>query len=124
MTIRNLFIIGAIIIFFSGVGTVLAPDLMFEMWGVTSDPAGLIMTRLGGALEIGLGVILWFARNSESNEARRAILIGGLVTYGLLFIIMLSSQLSGDLNVTGWLNVALYLLLTLGFAYFVFRKRY
>jgi hypothetical protein len=93
------------------------------MWGVTAEPVGLIMTRLGGALEIGLGVILWFARNSGSNEARRAVVIGGFVTYGLLFIIMLLSQLSGVLNVYGWLNVALYLLLTLGFVYFLFGKK-
>jgi hypothetical protein len=123
MTIRNLLIISAIIIFISGVGTVLAPELMFDMWGVTADPVGLIMTRLGGALEIGLGVILWFARNSGSNEARRAIVVGGFVTYSLLFILMLISQLSGVLNVYGWLNVALYLLLTLGFAYFLFGRK-
>lgn len=123
MTIKNLFIVGAIIIFVSGVGTVIAPELMFDMWGMTADPAGLILTRLGGALEIGLGVILWFARNSGPNEARRAIVIGGFVTYGLMFIVMLISQLSGGVNISGWLNVALYLLLTLGFAYFLFLKK-
>ena len=95
---------------------------MFDMWGTKSNQAGLIITRLSGALEIGLGVILWLARNAGASETRRAIVIGGFITYTLFVIIMLSN-ISGDLNMLVWLNIAAYLLLALGFGYFALVKR-
>ena len=122
MTTRNFFIIAALIIFLSGLGSVVYPQIMFDMWGTNSNQAGLIITRLSGALEIGLGLILWLARNAADGETRRAILIGGLVTYTLFFIIMMFN-IAGVSSAFVWLNIALYLLLALGFAYFTFMKR-
>ena len=73
-------------------------------------------------MEIGLGVTLFLARNSGANEARRAIVIRGFITYVPFFITMLLN-ISGDLNAFVWLNIALYLLLALGIGYFAILKR-
>ena len=45
-----------------------------------------------------------------------------LIADGLGFVVMLRAQVAGGMNVMGWTAVGLYLLLTLGFAYFYFVK--
>jgi hypothetical protein len=122
MTIRNFFIVSAIIIFLSGVVSILSPQMMFDAWGTTSNQAGLIITQLSGALEVGLGLMLWIARNAGASVARRAMVIGGFLTYILFFVIMMFN-LSSELSAVVWLNIALYLLLALGFGFFAFIKK-
>jgi hypothetical protein len=95
---------------------------MFDAWGTESNQAGLIITQLSGALEIGLGVILWLSRNEGVGNARKAILLGGFITYSLFFIIMLFN-ISSELSVVVWANIAVYLLLALGFGFFTFVKK-
>jgi hypothetical protein len=56
------------------------------------------------------------------TEEHRAIVIGGFITYSLFVIIMLFS-ISGALSGFVWLNIALYLLLALGFGYFTLVKQ-
>lgn len=122
MTIRNFFIVSAVIILLSGVVSVLYPQLMFDAWGTESNQAGLIITQLSGALEIGLGLILWLSRNEGVSKARRAIVLGGFITYSLFFIIMLIN-ISGVSSAAVWANIVLYLLLALGFGFFAFLKK-
>ena len=122
MTIRNFFIISAIIIFLSGLVSILSPQLMFDAWGTASNQAGLIITQLSGALEVGFGVILWISRNEEVSNARKAIALSGFITYSLFFFIMLFN-ISSELSATVWANIAVYLLLALGFGLFTFLKK-
>jgi len=122
MTTRNFFIVSAVIILLSGVVSVLYPQLMFDAWGTESNQAGLIITQLSGALEIGLGLILWLSRNEGVSKARRAIVLGGFITYSLFFIIMLIN-ISGVSSAAVWANTVLYLLLALGFGFFAFLKK-
>jgi hypothetical protein len=122
MTTRNFFIVSAVIILLSGVVSVLYPQLMLDAWGTESNQAGLIITQLSGALEIGLGLILWLSRNEGVSKARRAIVLGGFITYSLFFIIMLIN-ISGVSSAAVWANIVLYLLLALGFGFFAFLKK-
>jgi hypothetical protein len=122
MSTRIFFTLSAIIIFLTGVGSIVSPQMMFDMWGTASNQAGLIITQLSGALEVGLALILWLSRNEGPSYALKAILIGGFTTYTLFFIIMLFN-LSSELGVAVWANIALYLLLAFGFGYFAFLKK-
>jgi hypothetical protein len=122
MTVRFFFIVGAVIIFLSGVVSVLFPQMMFDAWGMPSNEAGLIITQLSGALEIGLSAILWLSRNEGVSKIRRAIVLGGFITYSLFFIIMMIN-ISTELSVMVWGNIAVYVLLALGFGYFAFLKK-
>jgi hypothetical protein len=122
MTIRIFFIASAVIIFLAGVVSVLFPQMMFDAWGTPSNEAGLIITQLSGALEIGLGLILWLSRNEGASKVRRAIVLGGFITYSLFFIIMMIN-ISTELSVMVLGNIAVYLLLALGFGYYAFLKK-
>lgn len=122
MTINNFFLVSSIIILLSGAASVIYPQIMFDMWGESSNQAGLIITQLSGALEIGLAVILWLSRDEKAGIPRRTIAIGGLITYALFTVIMLINVSTG-MSLTVWLNIGLYLLLALGFGYFVLTRK-
>jgi hypothetical protein len=68
-------------------------------------------------------MLTWFARNSQESEARWSIVLALFVYDAIGFIVTLISILSGTLNSLGWLVVALYLFLALGFGYFLLPKR-
>ena len=124
MTLRNFFAVAAIIAFVYGAGFVLIPGPLVALYGVTLDAVGIVVGQLFGAALIGFGTLNWFARAAHDHEepAVRAILLANLASDGLGFVLSLLNQLSGraGVNALGWSTVALYLLLALGFAYFLF----
>ena len=123
MRLSNLMAIKAIIVVVFGIGFVLIPATVMSFYGVTLDPGGVYMTQLFGAAFILLGILLWFARTaSASDVALRAIVLAVAVGDTIGFIVALRAQLSGVVNALGWVTVALYLLLALGFGYFRFAK--
>lgn len=123
MKLSNLMIIKAVIVVVFGVGFVLMPATVMSFYGVTLNPGGAFMTQLFGAAFILLGILLWFARNAPSSDvALRAIVLAVVVGDVIGFIVALLAQLSGVTNALGWVTVALYLLLALGFGYFQFVK--
>jgi hypothetical protein len=83
-----------------------------------------MMTQFFGAAFLLLSIVLWFARNAPYSEVTlQALLLAVVIGDAIGFIVALLAQLSGVANALGWLNVALYLLLTLGFGYFRFIKK-
>ena len=64
----------------------------------------------------------WEAANVAESVARRAIVLAIFVGESIGFVIALLGQLSGVMNVLGWVTVAVYLLLALGFGYFQFAR--
>ena len=122
MKLSNLMVIKAIICLALGIGMVLIPRPLLSFYDVTLGPGGILMTRLFGAALILLGLLLWFARNAAESEALRAIVLAVFIGDAIGFIVALLGQLGGVANALGWINVALYLLLALGFGYFQFMK--
>lgn len=103
-----------------GIGLVLAPSSITAFYGISFDAAFRLVTQLFGAALVGYAVLTWSARNAEASDARKAIVLALFVSDGLAFILSVVGQLQGILNALGWLNVAIYLLFTLGFGYFQF----
>ena len=123
MKLCNLMATKAVIVVVFGIGFILMPTTIMAFYGLTLNPGGAVMTQLFGASFILLGILLWFAKNAPRSEvALRAIVLAVTVGDAIGFIIALLAQLSGMMNALGWVNVALYLLLALGFGYFQFVK--
>ena len=123
MKLSYLMTIKAVIVVVFGICFILIPATILSFFGVTLNPGGVVVTQLLGASFILLGVMLWFARNAPSSEvALRAIVLAVFVGDAIGFIVALLAQLSGMMNSLGWVIVALYLLLALGFGYFQFVK--
>ena len=123
MKLCNLMATKAIIVVVFGIGFVLMPTTIMAFYGLTLNPGGAVMAQLFGASFILLGILLWFAKNAPRSEvALRAIVLAVTGGDAIGFIVALLAQLSGRMNAFGWVTVALYLLLALGFGYFQFGK--
>jgi hypothetical protein len=102
---------------------VLIPGTLLSLYGITVNDAGILLARLFGAAFLGFTVLNWSARNAADDPARRGIVLANLLMDAIGFVVTLLGQLAGLANALGWSSVALYLLFSLGFAYFQFVKR-
>jgi xanthine/uracil permease len=104
-----------------GAGFLLLPVQMWSLYGVPLDSQGVYMARMLGVVFFMLGLILWFARNDPGSQSSRAIVLGLFAGNLVGFIVALVGQLSAGISALGWLGVASYLFLGLGFGYFLLK---
>ena len=123
VSLSLLFTLNAVVGLVFSLGFLVLPEQMIALYGITPNPATVYLGRLFGALILGFITILWFARNSGESEARRAIVIGGLVGWGVGLVAALLGQFTGAVNNLGWLNVVIYFLFTLDYAFFLFVRK-
>jgi hypothetical protein len=122
MKLKNLLMVNAIVSALFGLGFVLVPGQVYAIYGVDMTDHLRYTSELFGAALIGLAVISWMARSAAPSTARSAIVTGFFVGESLGFIMALIGQFRDTAVSLGWLNVAIYLLIALGFAYFLFIK--
>jgi hypothetical protein len=115
MKLKILFIITAICAVVFGVAFLIIPTELYSLYAVDSTEGLNYMGQLFGAALIGLGLIAWFARNATDSDARKAIVLSFFIADGIGFIVALIGQLNSIVGPLGWLTVAIYLLLTIGF---------
>jgi hypothetical protein len=117
MTIKSL------VTLFFGMAFLIIPSQALSMYGITTDYAGLLMSRFFGVGFMMIGLVCWFVGNAESSELRQDILFALFVTDILGFSLSLITQLTGFLNTAGWINVLLWLLMAFGAGYFRFLRQ-
>ena len=122
MKLGNLFAVNAVIAGLFGVGFVFAPAQVLSRYGLTVDAGFGLVAQLFGAALLGYAILTWSARSARDSDARRAIVLALFVSDAIAFVLALMAQLKGVVNSLGWSTVAIYLLLALGFAYFLFAK--
>ena len=122
MNLSLLMTINAVVAAIFGIGFVIAPSPTLAFYGISPDAAFRLVAQLFGAALVGFAVLTWSARKATASDARKAIVLALFVSDGLGFILSVVGQLQGIPNALGWLNVAIYLLLALGFGYFQFLK--
>ncbi len=122
MKLKILFITTAVCAVVFGVAFVIIPTELYSLYAVDSTEGLNYMGQLFGAALIGLGLIAWFARNAIDSDARKAIVLSFFIADGIGFIVALIGQLNSIVGPLGWLTVAIYLLLTIGFGYNQFSK--
>ncbi len=122
MKLKVLFIITAIIAIVFGVVFVIIPAQVYSLYDIESGAGLNYMGQLFGAALIAIGLISWQSRNAADSDARKAIILAIFIADGIGFVIALIGQLNEILGSLGWLTVAIYFLLSLGFGYFQFFK--
>jgi hypothetical protein len=122
MKFKTLLVINAILLGFFGLTSLLAPEASATPYGVTLDPLSKHLNQLLGAFFLGLAVLAWMARRVTAPDAIRAILLAFIISYSIAMIVTIIDVLSGLGNALGWSSVAIYLLMLLGFGYFLFVK--
>ncbi len=122
MKLKVLFIITAIVAIVFGVVFVIIPAQLYSLYGIESGAGMNYMGQLFGAALIAIGLISWQSRNAADSDARKAIIFSFFIADGIGFVVALIGQLNEVLGSLGWLTVAIYLLLTIGFGYFQFSR--
>jgi hypothetical protein len=123
MKLNTFMVIAAIVAFIFGLGFILVPVSSLQLYGTTTDLTGQFLGRYLGAALVGLAFVIWLTRNAEPSGTRKGLLTGLFVTMLLGFVVALYDKFAGNGNALIWLNVAIYLLLAIGFGYFAFMKK-
>jgi hypothetical protein len=122
MNIRNLFTVSAIVAGLFGLAFVLVPGPLTELYDIELNDGGLYIGRLLGAAFLMFAVLTWQSRDAQDSTARQAIILALLVGFVVGFVVSLVGQFNNIVNALGWTTVAIYLLFSVAYGYFQFRK--
>ena len=110
--------IAAVLAILYGIGFVLIPAKMGELYGVQPEPHVILNVQYFGSALLAWGVILWFARDLDW-AAVRGVLIGSVVGDAVGGLLSVWGISEGLVNAFGWTSVVIYVLLLLGALYFL-----
>jgi hypothetical protein len=120
MKLRHLFTINLFFAVFFGVSCSLFPRWVIQLYGLAPNDAAIWTTRLVGGSILGFATLMWFGRKAASVDTRRAIALALLVQDTIGCVASIEIQLTGSVNAFGWSSIALYGLLALAYAFFLF----
>ncbi|PCK93024.1 hypothetical protein PsyrCH409_05040 [Pseudomonas viridiflava] len=124
MKFRHLAAMSAIVFWALAVAWMLMPAQMLANWGVGfSSEAGLV-SRRAAALYLGLGVMLFLARNAAPSVARSALVAGFVTACLTLAALGVFELLSGHANPGILAAVAIEVLFSMAFLFVQRRERY
>jgi hypothetical protein len=104
MTIKNLFIFGAIVSVFFGLTLIFAPEALAKVVFInpTFSDAALALTRNYGIFLTSVGIAVYTARNSKPSTARRGYVIQTTVSGILLTLWVIYGIFAGIDNSNAW----------------------
>ena len=120
MPLRTLLLIAGVIALVFGLGFLLMPTPLLGLYGVSGDPAIVLMSRFFGAALVQLGLVLYLIRDVGDLRTKRGVVIGSFIGSVAGLVVALTGQFWGLVNQFGWSSVAIYALLTLGYGSFMF----
>ena len=122
MKLRHLFTINMFFAIFFGGSCSLLPHWVFSLYGLAPDEAAIWTARLLGGSILGLATLMWFGQKTSAVDTRKAIAIALLIQDAIGSIASVDFQLTGAVKIFGWLSLALYGLLAIAYAFFLFVK--
>jgi len=118
--LKHLFTINIFLAIFFGITCAFFPGIMFRLYRMTPNPDVVWVTRLVGGSILGFATLMFFGRKSASSETRRAIAYALLVQDVISFLASMEFVISRHAaSIVDWSSPILYLLLALGYAYFL-----
>jgi peptidoglycan/LPS O-acetylase OafA/YrhL len=94
----------------------LVPQFILWVWQIDSPEPALLLARRGGALFLGIAVMLCLVRNAENSPARRAIAIGLSVACSMLAALSLYELVTRHAGTAIGLAILVEIALALAFA--------
>lgn len=118
MKFKTMMIIKALVCLVFGLGLLFLPDFVYGIFGAELTDAGRFAAREYSAAMLGILMITWLGRNAAESGLRKGVIIGLTLYDAIGAVISVIAVLAGVISPLGWLIVALYLFLALGFGYF------
>lgn len=122
MNYRIMFLINAFIAVLLGVAFLAVPSRILGQFGVDGYAATKLISQFFGTAMLGLGLLLWFAKDVVDANLQKgmgiALLVGAVA--GLLITVM--GTTSGVLRANWWVAMVVYTILGLAYGYLLFLK--
>jgi hypothetical protein len=121
---KTLFNVNIIVALLFGLGFVLLPATLLDVYGVSLSDQGITVARLFGSAILSYPVLLWYAGRSDDpgfiKGASRTLFIYWLI--GTIFLVI--AQVDGQLDALfGWGTIVLHAVLLLWYGYYIFVKK-
>ena len=120
MKMRNVFLLNTVVSLLFALGLLLVPAVLLDLFGFPNNAGTKLLGQLIGVELLVGGLVTFYAKDSTDFNTRQGINLANLVATVVGFVVSLGGVLSGAMNSTGWILVAIYLLLASGFGYFQF----
>lgn len=101
-----------------GLPFLLFPESSIAVFGLSTDPAGLLLARYFGGAFFSFGILVWYVRPAIDPDEHRHILLPLMICSIAGAVIALVGQFSGLVNPLGWAVVVVFVLFSLGLGYF------
>jgi len=121
MKIKSMMSIKAIVVIFFGLGFLFMTQTIMALYGMNVNSGGIAVSRLLGQMYILIALVLWLCRNTIEATTKKAFAISVTIGDAIGTIASLLAVLSGAMNALGWSAVAIYLIFTIGFGYFLLK---
>ena len=122
MNYRIMFLINAFIAVLLGIGFLAVPDRVLDQFGMDAYAATRLVSQFFGTALLGLGLLLWFAKDVTEANLQKGMGISLLIGTAAGLVITLFGATSGVLRANWWIAVVVYALLGAAYAYLVFLK--
>jgi len=119
MDVRLFLAIAAVIAVVYGIGFILIPSVVLGLYGVESSASAVLGFRYFGATLLSLGLANWIIRESSDWTAIRGLLIANAAGNVVGLVVSVAATLVETMNGMGWSAVLIYLVLLLGYLYFL-----
>lgn len=106
-----------------GAGFLLMPGWVLSNYGVTTNPSGLWMAQFFGAALVHLGLLVLLLRKVQDPAIQRAVGLASALGSLASLLVAIVGQVGHLVNGLGWSTIAIYGLLTLGYARFGFGRQ-
>ena len=120
MKLRNLYLLNTVISLVFAVGLLLMTPIMLGLFGMDNTKDAVVLGQLLAVELVVGGLTTLLARDVTDSKARSAINNGNMVAGVLGFVIALNATLAGVFGWFGYVIIAVYAIIALGFAYFQF----
>ena len=117
MSLKNVFLINAIIAGFFALVSLVLPETMLSWYGVISTDALVLMTRLFGVTLLTIALATFNLKNSKFTQEVKSVVLALLISNAVGVIVAIWGQFSNITNNLGWSTVIIYAFLTI--AYFL-----
>lgn len=122
MNYRIIVMINAFIAALLGLGFLVVPGKILDQFGVDEYAATKLISQFFGTAMLGLGILLWFAKDVAEVNLQKGMGIALLVGAAAGLVITVIGTTSGVLRSNWWIAMVVYAILGLAYAYLVFQK--
>ena len=125
MNYRIMFALNSVVGLLFGLGFLFFPTRVLGLFGTETFVSTLMVARLFGTAMLGLGLVLWFAKDVTDVSVQKGMGIALLVSAvtGLIVTLLGTFASNAVIRTNGWAVMLVYLIFGLGYGYLLFLKR-